>query len=141
MSKDGNDSNLAFGVTSTTPEVRFIASLSDGRTVIQDDRPGKEHAWIRLSKWIKANSNISISNLRLQGLKGKDIKMPPNQKGYFLGKKQNATWGGSQSNYLGIGYYDGQIVNVVWHRQPKFDHSFTENRTVANAGFFLIKNS
>lgn len=135
-----NDSTLAFGVTSVTPVVRFVVSLSDGRTVIQDNRPSQRHAWARLAEWLKANRDVSISGIRLQGPNGVDLKMPPNQKGYFFGQKQHAVWGGSQQNYFGVGYYDGQKINVAWYRQPKFDHSFTEERTVANAGFFLIQN-
>jgi len=141
MNETTGDLTLAFGATDQTPTIRFLASLSDGRTVIQDDRPGQRHAWARLDKWLDANKDISITGLRLQGPGGIDVKMPPNQEGYFLGYKKNAVWGGSQYNYAGIGYYDGQKILVVWHRQPKFDHSFTEERTIANAGFFLIKNS
>jgi hypothetical protein len=66
--------------------------------------------------------------------------MPPNQQGYFFGIRQHAVWGGRQVNHIGIGYYDGQIINVGWYKQPLFNTSFTEERTVANAGFFLIKN-
>ena len=135
-----NDSILAFAVSSATPIVRFVASLSDGRTVIQDTRVGQRHAWARLAEWMKSNTDISISNIRLQGPNGVDIKMPSGQKGYFFGQKQSAVWGGSQSTYIGIGYYDGAIINVAWHRQPRFDHSMTEIRTVADAGFFLIQN-
>ena len=140
MNKTVNDSALAFIVTDQTPRVRFLASLSDGRTVIQDDRPKQRHAWVRLTKWLKANTDISITEVRLQGQKGVDIKMPPNQKGYFFGLKQYAVWGGPQHNYIGMGYYDGQTVNVCWYRQPNFDHTSTEERTVSNAGFFLIRN-
>lgn len=142
MNETINDSTLAFGVTNLTPNIRFLASLSDGRTVIQDDRsgPGQRHAWARLEKWLKNNPSMSITEIRLQGPKNIDIKMPPNQKGYFFGKKQLAVWGGSQDNYIGVGYYDGQKVNISWHRQPLFDHSFVEERTVEKAGFFLIKN-
>lgn len=140
MSETINDNTLAFNVTPKTLQVRFLASLSDGRTVIQDPGSGINSAWVRLDKWIKDNPDISITNMRLQGPQGVDIKMPPNQKGYFFGHKQSAVWNGPQYNYIGIGYYDGQKVNIVWHRQPKFDHSFTEERTVANAGFFLIQN-
>lgn len=140
MNKTVNDSMLAFGVTEQTSRVKFLASLSDGRTVIQDDRPKQRHAWARLTEWLKANADISITEVRLQGPKGIDIKMPSNQKGYFFGQKQYAIWGGPQHNYIGIGYYDGQRMSVCWYRQPLFDHSFTEERTVANAGFFLIRN-
>lgn len=135
-----NDNILSFGVVSSTPVIKFVASLSDGRTVIQDDRPDQIHAWFRLSEWLKNNPKLSISNMRLQGPNGIDLKMPPTQKGYFFGYKQHAVWGGPQHNYVGIGYYDGQKINVAWYRQPKFDHSFTEERTVVNAGFFLIRN-
>lgn len=135
-----NDKTIAFGVTDRTPVIKFLASLSDGRTVIEDVRPNERHAWTRLSDWIKNNKDVYITEVRLQGPNGVDIKMPPNQKGYFFGQKQTAVWGGSQSNYIGIGYYDGYKVNVSWYRQPKFDHSFSEDRTVVNAGFFLIQN-
>lgn len=136
-----NNDLISFTVVPYTPKIRFLASLSDGRTVIQDNRPQQRHAWARLAKWLEANKGIAITGLRLQGPGGIDIKMPPNQKGYFFGHKQHAVWGGPQYNYLGLGYYDRNKVNVVWHRQPKFDHSFTEERTAKSAGFFLIQNS
>lgn len=140
MNETINDSILAFSVTDKTPVVRFLASLSDGRTVIQDDRSTHRHAWARLAEWLKSNPDISITGIRLQGPNSVDIKMPASQSGYFFGQKQHAVWGGPQLNYIGVGYYDGQKINVAWYRQPKFDHSFTEERTVANAGFFLIQN-
>lgn len=141
MNNTINDNQLSFAAVPYTPKIRFLASLSDGRTVIQDNRPNQRHAWARLAEWIKDNPSITITGLRLQAPNGIDIKMPPNQKGYFFGNKRYAIWRGPQHEYLGLGYYDGQKVNVAWHRQPKFDHSFTEDRrTVANAGFFLIQN-
>jgi len=141
MSKTVNDNLISFTIVPYTPKIRFLASLSDGRTVIQDNQPNKRHAWARLSKWLDENPGITVTGLRLQGPRGIDIKMPPNQRGYFFGQKQHCVWGGPQYNYLGIGYYDGNKVNVVWYRQNKFDHSFTEEKTVEIAGFFLIKNS
>lgn len=144
MSKDDtftkNDSILAFAVTSDTPKIRFLASLSDGRTVVEDHRPNKRHAWIRLTKWLKENPDISITCVRLQGPNNIDIATPPDQQGYFLGRRLQCVWGGPQSSCIGIGYYDGQKVNVNWYRQPLFDSSFAEERTVVNSGFFLIKN-
>jgi len=134
------DEQLAFVVTNKTPVVRFLASLSDGRTVIQDNRPDERAAWARLAKWMEVNPNISITGIRLQGPNGVDVKMPPNQKGYFFGNKQQAVWGGGQNNYVAVGFYDGNKIEVIWHRQPKFDHAIAEERTVENAGFFLIRN-
>ncbi len=141
MSETINDLTLAFEVNGQTPAIRFLASLSDGRTVIQDDRPKQRNAWVRLKEWLKVNPNISLSNLRLQGKKGVDITMPPNQNGYVFGYKKGAVWGGPQDDYVAIGYYDGQKVNMAWYRQPNFDQSHTEERTVASAGFLLIRNT
>lgn len=141
MNETVNDATLSFVVTNNTPATRFLASLSDGRTVIQDAGQGQKHAWVRLMAWIKKNPHVSITGIRLQGPNDIDIVVPSNQKGYFFGQKQHAVWGGPQSTYFGVGYYDGQTVNIVWHRQPKFDNSFTEERTAAKAGFFLIENS
>ncbi len=135
-----NDERLAFVVTKETPVTRFLASLSDGRTVIQDNRSGERAAWARLAEWMKDNPSISITGMRLQGPNGVDVKMPPNQKGYFFGNRHSAVWGGSQSNYIAVGFYNGNKIEVVWHRQPKFDHAVAEERTVQNAGFFLIQN-
>ncbi len=135
-----NDEKLSFVVTKQTPTVRFLASLSDGRTVIQDNRQSERAAWARLADWMKANPSISITGIRLQGPKGVDVKMPPNQKGYFFGNKHQAVWGGGQNNYIAVGFYDGNKIEVIWHRQPNFDHAVTEERTVGNAGFFLIRN-
>jgi len=141
MSETVNDELISLKAVPYTPKIKFLASLSDGRTVIQDNRPGQRHAWARLAEWLKVNPGITVTGLRLQGPRGIDVKMPPAQKGYFFGQKQHAVWGGPQYNYLGVGYYDGQMVNVAWYRQRKFDHSFTEERTVESAGFFLIQSA
>lgn len=141
MNKTVNDKSLAFSLAKTTPKIRFVASLSDGRTVFQDNRPGKQHAWARLAEWLKVNPDISLTCARLQGPKGIDLKMPKNQKGYFFGNKNTAIWGGPQHKYVGIGYFDGQKVNVMWYKKPRFDHLFAEERTVVEAGFLLIQNT
>ena len=80
-----SESLVAFGVNEHTPALRFLASLSDGRTVIQDDRPGEPHAWHRLKDYLKAHPGLAITCLRLQAPNGLDMPMPPNQKGYVFG--------------------------------------------------------
>lgn len=141
MNKTKNDSVLAFNVTDETPRIRFLASLSDGRTVIQDDRPKSKPAWIRLSIWLKDNPSISITELRLQGPNGFEVKMPSSRQGYFFGHKLQAVWRGPQTDCVGIGYYDGNRVNICWYQKPLFDRSFAEERTAAKAGFCLIENN
>lgn len=141
MSDTVKDELVEFLVTPNTPVTRFLASLSDGRTVIQDDRPGSPHAWRRLAGWIKSNSHIKITEMRLQLGQRQPIAMPPNERGYCFGKKGVMVQGGSNSDFVGVGYYDGQNVNLVWYRVPDFGYSFTETRTRENAGFLLIENA
>lgn len=140
MNKTINDNTISFKIVPYTPKIRFLASLSDGRTVIQENRPNEKHSWIRLSKWLKNNQDIKITGLRLQGPNGIDKKMPANQDGYFFTNKQVGVWGGPQHNYIGIGYYDGEKIIIAWYRQPKFDHSFTEERLPKDSGFGFIEN-
>jgi len=139
MGNTKKDELLSFEVTKLTPEVRFIASLSDGRTVIQDDRPGDRHAWGRLSDWLGINQNVKITCLRLQGPRQFEVVMPAGQRGYFFGNKVYAVHHGPQHNYVGIGYFDGSKVAISWYRRPLFDHAITEDRIESKAGFFLIK--
>lgn len=135
------DELLSFNATKETPKTRFLVSLSDGRTVIQDDRVGQRHAWIRLREWLQANHDVHITGLRLQGARNFMIDMPSNCGGYFFGNKIHAVWGGRRSEYVGVGYLDKDTVRVAWYRVPNFDHSFSESRTVPEAGFLLIEKS
>lgn len=133
---------VKFEVTKQTPKIRFLASLSDGRTVIEDKVPGKENAWFRLQKYLQQNPHIKITGLRLQDVKRNTIvNMPSNQRGYFLSKKQIKVFpGGSEVKFMGLGYYDGNMVTVRWLKQPGLQKSNCETKTKAQAGSFLIVN-
>lgn len=135
------DETLAFEITKDTPSVRFIASLSDGRTVIQDDIHGQRAAWLRLTSFIKSNPHIKITCLRLQAPGNIDIAMPSNQKGYFFGNQLRAVYPpGTQVQHVGIGYYDGSKIAIRWFNTTRFQQTFTEDREKDKAGFFLIEN-
>lgn len=132
--------DIAFEVNENTPDVRFLASLSDGRTVIQDDIKDKRHAWLRLQKFLESNTELSITGLRLQCGDKTIATMPSNQQGYFFGMKGRKVHPGGEAHYVGLGYYDGQVVTVNFHRLPNLDHMFSEDKTRAQAGFMLIEN-
>ena len=132
---------VAFNVTPDTPPVRWLASLSDGRTVIQDDRPNAPAAWHRLREFLVANPGLAITGLRLQGVKGKELTVLSHQPGYFFGFKGQAIVGGPQQHYVGIGYYDGNSVIINWLALPHFNHQFSEQRSKERAGFMLIENT
>lgn len=134
------DNTIAFECNKYTPDIRFLASLSDGRTVIQDDVPGKEAAWKRLAKFIRANREIAITCLRLQSPRADDVTMPSNQKGYMFGNRHRKVFPGGEQAFIGIGYYDGVEVHERWFETPSFRPADTGTRTKAKAGFFLIEN-
>jgi hypothetical protein len=133
-------STVAFSVNEHTPDIRFLASLSDSTTVIQDSPPGEQHAWVRLQQYLKDNPGLTITGLRLQHPSRDEVVMPSGQEGYFFGNKLFKVFQGGQSDYVGIGYYDSAIVSISWYRIPHFDHCRTEERSLAKAGFFLITN-
>ncbi len=131
---------VSFQVTDQTPQVRFLASLSDGRTVIQDDRPGQMHAWHRLKEFLAANRGLKITGLRLQGPGGREFTMPGNQPGYCFGFKGRMVFGGGESHSVGVGYYDGTTCLINWLRLPDLGASITEEQTPEVCGFKLIAN-
>ncbi len=131
---------VAFEVNANTPSIRFLASLSDGRTVIEDEIAGQRHAWLRLEKFLKANPSLSITGLRLQWPGGKETVMPANQQGYYYGKKARKVHPGGEASYVGVGYYDGQVVSICYHKLPDCGHQFSEDKTKEKAGFMLIVN-
>ena len=132
--------SVSFEVNANTPDIRFLASLSDGRTVIENELPGERHAWIRLGKFLKENPTLKITGLKLQRPNGPEIIMPSNQQGYFIGKKQRKVFPGNEASYIGIGFYDGQVVSCSFYKLPNFDDQFTEDKSRAKAGFMLISN-
>lgn len=131
-------STVAFSVNENTPDIRFIASLSNGKTVIQDAPPNERSAWLRLQDYLKDTPGVYITGMRLQHPKHDEVVMPGNQQGYFFGNKLFRVFQGGQANYIGVGYYDGQKVVISWYRTPNFDHCRTEERSKGEAGFFLI---
>lgn len=131
-----------FDVQENTPKVRFLASLSNGQTVIQDDRDRSyQHAWIRLQEFLQSNPGLHITGLRLQSGE-KEFKMPSSQKGYFFSKAHKAVWPSTnQISVVGCGFYDGDSVYIRWGSYPSLDQEYTETRTKEKAGMFLITNN
>lgn len=129
---------VSFGAGDLTPDVHFVAAISDGTTVVQDDRPGEPAAWTRLNDYLKANPGLKITGLKLV-CGATEFVMPSNQRGYFFGNKAMAAFpAGGQAQARGVGYYDGSVVTIRWGQMPDLRTSSTEERTPEAAGFFLI---
>jgi hypothetical protein len=134
---------VAKSVHETTPQIRWMASLSNGETIYEDaTNHSNKSAWQRLAEYI-VEQNVSITNLRLQ--RGADIiEVPGNQKGYCFGRKIQTTAPPNSItiNWECVGWLDeNDTCHLTWARIPDFMHRKTEQRTSKKAGFFLIKNN
>jgi len=90
------DYKLAKKVDDTVPSDRWIASLSNGETIYENNLEDADPAWVRLSRYVE-NEGLSITNLRLQ-IANTEVKLPPGQEGYI---QKKIAWGFS-NNYGGI---------------------------------------
>lgn len=66
------------------PKNRWIASLSNGETIYEDEKKGEVPAWARLAQYCE-DKELSITNLRLQ-IAGTVVKLPSGQQGYLQKK-------------------------------------------------------
>ncbi len=125
----------------TTPWTRYVASLSDGTTVYQDEIPNLERSWQRLRKYIKLH-NLKITNLELRREK-KAITIPgENHRGYCYGNKGTAVaYTGVTDISQCVGWLDkNDMCHLIWVKLPKFIETIKEVRSAKKAGFFLIRN-
>ncbi len=133
---------VATKVHETTPQIRWMVSLSNGETVYEDERTDlPKRAWERLREYIK-EQNVSITNLILQ--RGADIiEVPANQKGYCFGKKiQQLAFSTIRFEWRCVGWLDNDdICHLLWAGIPEFMRRENEQRTPEKAGFFLIRNN
>lgn len=75
---------LSRKVDINVPKNRWVASLSNGETIYEDEKKGEEAAWSRLARYCE-DKDISITNLRLQ-IAGTEVKLPSGQQGYIQKK-------------------------------------------------------
>jgi len=130
---------VSFVVNSDTPEMRFLASLSDGTTVIQDAPNGQPHAWLRLVDYVKQN-NLNITGLRLV-YKNHQITLPSNQNGYYFSKRIMTVYPGNNSQtHIGCGYLNQDGINVIWCLEDDIREQRNELMPETKGGNFLVKN-
>jgi hypothetical protein len=88
------DYRLARKVDANVPETRWVASLSNGETIYENNFKDEVPAWERLGRYCNDN-DVSITNLRLQIAGHKEeVKLPSGQQGYIQ-KKVAWTVGGT----------------------------------------------
>ena len=95
------------------PEGRWIASLSNGETIYEDEHPHECSCWERLGSYCKTNSLI-ITQMRWQ-YKHMEHISKPNAQGYCLVKKIRS-YGTQASNqyFCGIGYIHNEQAHIMF---------------------------
>jgi len=104
-----SDIILSKRVDKFVPKNRWIASLSNGETIFEDNRAGLGSAWERLAEYLKQNK-LSITKLRLQ-LGPLEVPIPDHQEGYIQLKKFWSTGAESDLCYK-IGYVQGGLALI-----------------------------
>jgi len=102
---------------------RWIASLSDGTTVFEDNTPGQKSAWLRLTEYVDLHK-LKVTNLRLEAygrsvvlIPYKDDEGNPQVNGYWHSKQVNAllhSSGITESQCRGVGILKGKEIWVNW---------------------------
>ena len=78
------DYMLARKVGPDVPKNRWVASLSNGETIFEDELKDQPPAWKRLAEYCE-DHDLSITNLRLHIL-NTEVNLPSGQQGYIQKK-------------------------------------------------------
>lgn len=132
-------SRVSFEVAPNTPRLRFLASLSDGTTVIEDSRQGELHAWFRLQDYLREHDGLKITALRVQN-GDMEFCLPSGQEGYAFAKRVIYVFQAGQVNAVGVGYLDGETVKMTWLHPDTLGVIELQDRSIEQAGFSLIRN-
>jgi hypothetical protein len=122
----------------------WIAKLSDGRTVYQDDdRPDYEerNAWLRLKKFCEEN-NLFVTQVKIQFRDHIEV-LPESNEGYFF---RYGAFGclkskKSYSRFIVGPVKNNQVEVQVW-RIPEIilENEYSETRNIEDCKDGLIKN-
>ena len=101
----------------------WIAELSDGRLVYQDDgRPGLDEpsAWKRLSLFLEKEV-LKITNISLKFRSHKHTNiLPSNQDGYFFSKSSAGLWGSRTTyHFYLLGHLCDGVIKVQKWKVPE----------------------
>jgi len=100
---------VAKKVTKDVEKDRWIASLSNGETIFEDQLKGTLGAWKRLGAYVKENK-LAITNMRLR-IGGRQVELPSHQEGYVIKGKMQST--GSWSRVcVCIGHVQGGKARI-----------------------------
>ncbi len=115
-------SKLSFNPSEFVSDVRWVASLSDGREVYQDDNRYDvdiSSAWLRLKDYL-SNNKLKIERLRVE-FRTHTEEIPPAQAGYFfsLGALKDLSVEETWHSYV-LGWIDeDNKLNKITYKVPE----------------------
>ena len=111
------------------PLGHWIASLSNGETIYEDECPDECRCWVRLHDYCKEN-NLKITQMRWQYQHRTHVSKA-NADGYVLSRKMRSYGTVSSSqDFCGIGYINGDMVYITFVSVG--GHSFREERKLSD---------
>ena len=131
----------------TKEKLKWIATLSNGERVYQDDnRPGEEEtvAWLRLKKYVNDNE-LSITNIHIQFFSHIEEAVPSNSLGYYFIRSVDAFAFAGDTNNTRHYYIFGSLkeddrVEIRKWLVPEIIPVSTEMRNVEKDDRCLIIN-
>lgn len=108
---------LAFGEDDYLRELQdagkalWVATLSDGSCVYQDDGRRGEPAWVCLSRYL-AESFLRITCFRLKFRSEWLSAVPDDMPGYFFSRGVGATLGGPAQNFYAVGWVGYDLARL-----------------------------
>lgn len=127
---------LAKKVDPTVPKERWVASLSNGETVYENNLDGERPAWVRLGDYCR-DKGLYITGLRLQ-IAGTEIKLPSGQEGYL---QKKVAWSNMSNGGIrkAIGYVQGGLALI--HEADSSRDSRTIRTTDPGEPWVIYKES
>lgn len=128
----------------TFEKPRWIAHLSNGEKVLQDDdRPGVEpkQAWLRLKDYC-GQTGIDVVNLTLQFRSNQFAPLPANARAYFFCNRIVTAFEPTALPFsLGfhlVGYVLENKVHVQHWKIPEYTYAEDDVRNVEDSEYYLI---
>jgi len=115
------------------PITRWIASLSDGRTIFMDNKAGMEpeHTWQRL-KIECENKGLFITALRLQN-RSHVVNIPGPMDGYYFSFAFFGGTDGTAKHQWAVGYQiDYDTVHVDYYFVPELEIQRSIKRSISD---------
>lgn len=121
---------------------QWIAELSDGTTVYQDDghpERSNQSSWLRLSLYLK-QTRLNIVSLKLRYRSNIADTLPRNAEGYFFSNMMYSVFGSHSGSCYVIGYKDGNIIKTEDWLVPNLTLLKTDQRELIFNDFLIVNN-